>query len=176
MGGHPNTSGNNLFVQNSSFSAASSVSAEDTGLTAGDDTITFRAVNAPLGLHIATAGFNDRVRILGTLVELGILSIVTGVGDDTVEIGGGTRIETLSMATGNHNDTVSFGDSATVEGNASVAEFFLDLGAGDDDVDSGDSTFGRAIVQGGTGTNTRSGQAFGQENEADLLFFDGFVA
>jgi hypothetical protein len=169
FGIRPGNLGNVLSVHNSSFSDVSSISAEN-----GEDGVTLNAVNAPLGLHIQTSGGNDIVRILGTLVELGVASVVTGGGDDVVQIGGGTRIETLSMSTGDHNDTVAFGNSENVAGNASVAEFFLDLGAGDDTVDSADSTFGRAIVQGGAGMNTRRGQAFGQDNEADFLFFDGF--
>jgi hypothetical protein len=159
--------GNRLNVNNSSFSAASSVSGG-----AQIDKVGFGAVNSPLGLHIQTAGGNDEVGIGGTLVELGVVSIVSGAGDDRVFIGQGSRLHTLIIASGDGNDTVLFGRN--IDGNAAVEVFFLDLGAGDDTVDSADSTFRRAFAQGGDGTDTRLGQAFTQENEDDFLFFEGF--
>jgi len=162
---------NTLDVRNSSFSGSSSIAGG-----ANVDAVSLIAVNAPVGLHIQTADGNDSVRILGTLVELGVASILTGPGNDTVQIGGGSRFNTLIIVTGDGNDSVGFGTSTEVAGNASVEDFFLDLGAGDDHVDSGDSLFGRAFLQGGSGANTRSGQAFGQDHEGDLLFFDGFAA
>ncbi|MEX2141581.1 MAG: hypothetical protein WD894_20110 [Pirellulales bacterium] len=162
---------NSLDLRNSSFSGSSSIAG---GVDI--DSVNLTAVNSPVGLHIQTAGGNDSVRILGTLVELGVASILTGPGNDTVQIGGGSRFATLIMVTGDGNDSVSFGNSPNVAGNASVENFFLDLGAGDDHVDSGDSRFGRAFVQGGSGANTRAGQTFGQDNEDDFLFFEGFAA
>ena len=101
---------------------------------------------------------------------------MTGSGDSIVQIGGGSRFQSLQIATGGGNDSVSFGSSTAIVGNASIAEFFLDLGVDDDSVDSADSTFGRAVVQGGSGVNTRSGQAFSQDNDFDMLFFEGFGA
>jgi hypothetical protein len=162
---------NTLDVRNSSFSASSSIAGG-----ADIDVVSLSAVNAPAGLHIQTAEGNDSVRILGTLVELGVASILTGPGDDSVQIGSGSRFAALIILTGDGNDSVGFGSSDNVVGNASVADFFLDLGAGDDHVDSGDSLFGRAFVQGGSGANTRAGQLFGHDNEGDSLFFEGFGA
>jgi hypothetical protein len=162
---------NTLDVRNSSFSSSSSISGG-----AASDVATLTAVNSPRGLHILSAGGDDTVRILGTLVELGVSSILTGPGNDTVQIGAGSRFDTLIMVTGDGNDSVAFGTNGNILGNASVEDFFLDLGAGDDHVDSGDSRFGRAFVQGGSGANTRAGQAFGQDSEEDSLFFDGFAA
>jgi hypothetical protein len=162
---------NTLDVRNSSFSSSSSIS----GGAAGD-AVTLTAVNSPLGLHILTAEGDDSVRILGTLVELSVSSILTGPGNDIVQIGGGSRLQATIMVTGDGNDVVSFGNTANVPGNASVESFFLDLGAGDDHVDSADSVFSRAFIQGGPGANTRAGQAFGADVEGDFLFFDGFAA
>src|SRR6185295_7858270 len=85
---------NTLDVRNSSFSGASSIAGG-----ADIDAISVIAVNAPAGLHIQTAGGNDSVRILGTLVELGLASISTGPGNDTVQIGGGSRFHTLIVVT-----------------------------------------------------------------------------
>jgi hypothetical protein len=162
---------NSLDVRNSSFSSSSSISGG-----ANSDVVTLTAVNSPQGLHILTEGGDDVVRILGTLVELGVSSILTGPGNDAVQIGSGSRFAGLIMVTGDGNDMVGFGSSANVPGNASVENFFLDLGAGDDHVDSADSVFGRAFVQGGPGANTRAGQAFGEDHEGDSLFFEGFAA
>jgi hypothetical protein len=163
--------GNTLDVRNSSFSSSSSISAG-----AASDVVALTAVNSPRGLHILTEGGDDVVSILGTLVELGISSILTGAGNDTVQIGSGARCAAMITVTGDGNDVVAFGNSANVPGNASVEDFFLDLGAGDDHVDSSDSVFGRALVLGGAGANTRTGQAFGEDHEGDFLFFDGFAA
>jgi hypothetical protein len=82
----------------------------------------------------------------------------------------------MIMVTDDGNDTVNFGNTASMPGNASVENFFLDLGAGDDHVDSADSVFTRAFVQGGSGANTRAGQAFAADVDGDSLFFDGFAA
>ena len=162
---------NSLDVRNSSFSSSSSISGG-----AANDVVSLTAVNSPQGLHILTAGGDDTVRILGTLVELNVSSILTGPGNDVVQIGGGSRFQAMIMLTGDGNDVVAFGNSVNVPGNASVENFFLDLGAGDDHVDFADSVFGRAFVQGGPGVNTRAGQAFGADVEDDSLFFDGFAA
>jgi hypothetical protein len=162
---------NALDLRNSSLSSSSSIAGG-----AASDAVTVTAVNSPMGLHISTAEGDDSIRILGTLVELSVSSILTGPGNDLVQIGGGSRLQATIMVTGDGNDFVSFGNTVTVPGNASFESFFLDLGAGDDHVDSADSVFSRAFIQGGTGANTRSGQAFGTDAEGDFIFFDGFAA
>jgi hypothetical protein len=150
--------GNSVVVRNSSFG-------NDSAILGGAhaDNLDLDAVNLVTNLYLQTGGGNDSVNMQGTLVTAGALTINTGAGDDEVVIDN-TNIRTLLLIAGDGNDDVS------LLGNL-IDDFFGDLGAGNDSIQSESAYRNRGFVRGGPGANSSSGSNFDQGGNFE---FEGF--
>ena len=139
--------GNSVVVRNSSFS-------NDSAILGGAhiDTLDLDAVNIVTNLFLQTGGGNDSVNLQGTLVTAGALTINTGAGNDTVVIDN-TNIRTLVLFTDDGDDEVSLIANL-------IDDFFGDLGAGNDSIESESTYRNRAFVRGGPGANSATGSNF----------------
>ena len=139
--------GNNVVVRNSSFSNDSAI----LGGAHADD-LDLDAVNIVTNLFLQTGGGNDAVNLQGTLVTAGALTINTSDGSDTVVIDN-TNIRTLVLFTDDGDDEVSLIANL-------IDDFFGDLGAGNDSIESESTYRNRAFVRGGPGANSATGSNF----------------
>jgi hypothetical protein len=156
-GALPSGAGNQLVLQNSSFSNDSAIFGGD-----GADNLDIDAVNIDTNLFIQTGAGADNIDIQGTLVTAGLLTIITDDGDDDLRVDNSVIVG-LVIVTGDGNDDVEL--TANL-----IDDLFADLGAGNDTF-RGESTYrNQAFVRGGAGTNTGEGSNF----DAPNFFFEDF--
>lgn len=140
----------NVVIQNSSIGAGLNVS-----LGSGVNDLALENLDVGRSLVVAAGVHVDTIALRNIDIADGVVAIATGAGNDVVELDG-VDVRSLNVSTGNGADELTL-TSVTADA------FYANMGKHNDRLQGSGSTFTRAIMDGGEGTDTFLGIALSSE-------------
>ena len=139
-----------VLIQNSTIGRELTVS-----LGSGLNDLALEDLDVSRGMVVAAGSHVDTIALRNIDIADGVVAIATGAGSDVVELDG-VDVRSLNVSTENGADELTL-TSVTADA------FYANLGKGNDRLEGAGSTFTRAIMDGGEGTDTFLGIALSSE-------------